>query len=985
MASDTVAWFEFLLNPTLLESHLNQANPEPSPIGLIIQFIYNSIKRTDGGNSEVETMDVSTQESNKKKNALSVLALKTAAHLNWNLEIFEQKLPLHMQDALLVALLHETLEDMSSPTTHGTLDTGPLLPYQLFSVALYHRYALRALVQTKLPAKPIKVSNVPIPGQQDPTQESREVQEGILSVLERGGEVSVRILEQLLGAGEVRAPVLATFTVHTHQSSVISHNWDRCKSVADEQFKCQIHCDLGAYHFLQERYEDAFSHFSEACKLLPEIGSHPEYCQVNESKLRGYYKSCASLCGRSTPPEQRSLYDRFLYSASNGYQDLVKVLSDDNVAFEIPSYLRKNLELELEAKPEKAPQGLLLQVQTLNTIRNVLEGELWNSSYPISLSQAGKPGVQFLIQALVAKFSKLNSTHKERIRMFLLTVNLASNIREVLVPAIKVCPPLKALISQQELLTMWPQYEESRVSLIKKSPEASMTDPNNLNDIIWDLIHSYNPEVLKSAVMHYKSTVPPRPDIPKKEIPELNVKWEMPIPIYNTLMKLPQTPQRELVFLYIAKAVELTQAKSFQSALDLLEETMIHAAKLPGRETGRLCKLLTWMLLMSKIQHCLYDLPCVDNSVMSELTNEARQCLSAHSGRDGIAPWTGVNNWCILLLLNAGEWNSLLGGVSLPSHLYLLALVKPLAATAHALREKHTNKGVWYDLWDVVVGILVNSMQHKRSSSGQSTPIERHHDSVVMSRSAFLDFLENIREPSCLSIIISLLGHVLNILTQEPNSEVHIDHLAMWPLLVSDTVHIETVKDTLTWVVNHATRLYPTATHTSTALCTSWHLSKADLAYMSDQYYSALAGYLTAVFVATDFLRNDTGVDQSVLNDSIIRRMVRCCMNLNCYTQAAILCQFLESIDYSTALRCLQERNSVDAMDAYYSCLWDVSLIEFIINMHQKRGEIQRRDKALTMMGLLEVNSNNNDEIQREAAKVRKHRFLRAMAKQYLC
>ncbi|KAG7154198.1 Integrator complex subunit 8-like [Homarus americanus] len=691
------------------------------------------------------------------------------------------RLPLHMQDALLVALLHETLEDMSSPTTHGTLDTGPLLPYQLFSVALYHRYALRALVQTKLPAKPIKVSNVPIPGQQDPTQESREVQEGILSVLERGGEVSVRILEQLLGAGEVRAPVLATFTVHTHQSSVISHNWDRCKSVADEQFKCQ---------------------------------------------------------------------------------DLVKVLSDDNVAFEIPSYLRKNLELELEAKPEKAPQGLLLQVQTLNTIRNVLEGELWNSSYPISLSQAGKPGVQFLIQALVAKFSKLNSTHKERIRMFLLTVNLASNIREVLVPAIKVCPPLKALISQQELLTMWPQYEESRVSLIKKSPEASMTDPNNLNDIIWDLIHSYNPE------------------------------WEMPIPIYNTLMKLPQTPQRELVFLYIAKAVELTQAKVY--------------------------------------------------SVMSELTNEARQCLSAHSGRDGIAPWTGVNN-------------CLLGGVSLPSHLYLLALVKPLAATAHALREKHTNKGVWYDLWDVVVGILVNSMQHKRSSSGQSTPIERHHDSVVMSRSAFLDFLENIREPSCLSIIISLLGHVLNILTQEPNSEVHIDHLAMWPLL------------------------------TSTALCTSWHLSKADLAYMSDQYYSALAGYLTAVFVATDFLRNDTGVDQSVLNDSIIRRMVRCCMNLNCYTQAAILCQFLESIDYSTALRCLQERNSVDAMDAYYSCLWDVSLIEFIINMHQKRGEIQRRDKALTMMGLLEVNSNNNDEIQREAAKVRKHRFLRAMAKQYLC
>ncbi|XP_045613669.1 integrator complex subunit 8 isoform X2 [Procambarus clarkii] len=984
MASDIVAWFEFLLNPTLLESHLNQTNPEPSAIGLIIQFIYNSIKRTDGGNNEVETMDVSTQESNnKKKNALSVLALKTAAHLNWNLEIFEQKLPLHMQDALLIALLHETLEEMSSPTTHGTLDTGPLLPYQLFSVALYHRYALRALVRTKLPAKPIKVSNVPIPGQQDPTHESREVQEGILSVLERGGDVSVRILEQLLGAGEVRAPVLPTFTVHTHHTTVISHAWERCKSVADEQFKCQIHYDLGAYHFLQERYEDAYSHFSEACKLLPELGSHPDYCQVNEGKLRGYYKSCASLCSQSTPLEQRSLYDRFLHSSCSGFQDLIKILSEDNVALEIPSYLRKNLELELQAKPEKAPPGFLLQVQTLNTVRNVLEGDLWNSNYPAALAQGGKPGVQFLIQVLAAKFSRFTSSHKERIRLFFITVNLTSSIKEVLVPAIRICPPLKALFSQEELLAMWPQYEEGRACSNKTSPDATVTDPNNLNDIIWDLIHSYSPQVLKSAVMHYKNVMPPRLDVNKKEIPELNVKWEIPIPIYNTLMKLPQTSQRELVFLYIAKAVELAQAKSFQSALDLLDEACSNSSKLAGRDTARLSKLLMWMVLMTKIQHCLHELPCVDNSVMSDLTNEARKCLSAHNGRDGIAPWTGVNNWCILLLLNAGEWSSLLGGVSLPSHLYLLVLVKPLAATARALREKLTNKTVWYELWDIVVGVLGNSVQHKRSSSGQSTAVERHHDSVIMSRSAFLDFLENIREPSCLSIIISLLGHVLNLLNQEPSNEVHIDHLAMWPS-TDVTLPKETVRETLVWVVDHATRLYPTATHTSAALCTSWHLSRADLSYMSDQYHSALAGYLTAVFVATDFLRNDNGGDQSVLTDSIIRRMIRCCMNLNCYTQAAILCQFLESIDYSTALRCLQERNSVDAMDAYYCCLWDVSLIEFIINMHQKRGEIQRRDKALKMMGLLEVNSNNNDEIQREAAKVRKHRFLRAMAKQYL-
>ena len=82
----------------------------------------------------------------------------------------------------------------------------------------------------------------------------------------------------------------------------------------------QIHYDLGAYHFLQERYEDGYSHFAEAYKLMSELGPQSEYCQVNIDKLKGYYNSCASLCGRSTPLEKRSLYDRFLYSVGNGYQ-----------------------------------------------------------------------------------------------------------------------------------------------------------------------------------------------------------------------------------------------------------------------------------------------------------------------------------------------------------------------------------------------------------------------------------------------------------------------------------------------------------------------------------------------------------------------------------------------------------------------------------------------------------------------------------------
>lgn len=50
----------------------------------------------------------------------------------------------------------------------------------------------------------------------------------------------------------------------------------------------------------------------------------------------------------------------------------------------------------------------------------------------------------------------------------------------------------------------------------------------------------------------------------------LFLQWEMPIPIYNTLMKLPASPPRDLVYIYIAKAVELNQAKVWMALFSKL-------------------------------------------------------------------------------------------------------------------------------------------------------------------------------------------------------------------------------------------------------------------------------------------------------------------------------------------------------------------------------------------------------------------------------
>ena len=51
------------------------------------------------------------------------------------------------------------------------------------------------------------------------------------------------------------------------------------------------------------------------------------------------------------------------------------------------------------------------------------------------------------------------------------------------------------------------------------------------------------------------------------------------------------------------------------------------------------------------------------------------------------------------------------------------------------------------------------------------------------------------------------------------------------------------------------------------------------------------------------------------------------------YIQVAVLCQFLDDGDYSAAFKALQEKNTYDAMDSYYVCIWDISILEYLVRI----------------------------------------------------
>ena len=135
--------------------------------------------------------------------------------------------------------------------------------------------------------------------------------------------------------------------------------------------------------------------------------------------------------------------------------------------------------------------------------------------------------------------------------------------------------------------------------------------------------------------------------------------------------------------------------------------------------------------------------------------------------------------------------------------------------------------------------------------------------------------------------------------------------------------------------------------------------------------------YLEFVALHSRFF-SDT-IRPGVLNDQVLKRMIACCVQGRKFTyvrrlfslrqlistvinsiyfrgrfQAGILCQYLEDVDkYHRAFQCLQDRGCCDASDQLYHMVWDVTILEFLINLHSRRGEEVKMLQAVSINACL--------------------------------
>ncbi|MBN3284361.1 INT8 protein, partial [Polyodon spathula] len=355
------SWFEFLLDDSLLESHLQKFSPDPMPVQLITQFLEQASKPSVNEQNQVQP-----PADNRRNRTLKLLALKVAAHLKWNLDVLEKGLSIAVLNMLVNELL--CVSKVPPGVKHVDLDLSTLPPTTAMAVLLYNRWAIRTTVQSSFPIKQAK----PGPHQMNMlnhVQQEKELTENILKVLKEQADDFIMVLEGVLG-------IKKDFYVHTMRTLDLlaaepctANGETECSTaglrISADELHCQVRYDLGTVFFQQgctnpPCYEKAREHFLKTRELLSKLGDGAVHCRIDEKRLAGYCQACGVLTGLSDASDMQSTPMTQIHSfiRSGNYKGLIEIFLEDNLALSLPNHFRQSVLREFF---QKAEQGNLCQ------------------------------------------------------------------------------------------------------------------------------------------------------------------------------------------------------------------------------------------------------------------------------------------------------------------------------------------------------------------------------------------------------------------------------------------------------------------------------------------------------------------------------------------------------------------------------------------------------------------------------------------------
>ncbi|KAM8712151.1 hypothetical protein ACLKA7_012644 [Drosophila subpalustris] len=992
LAAETVLWFEFLLDPHKITQHLQCKNPEPSAVELIMQFIsmtpdtaiastvvtpgsdlQNITGASVGANATTPAASAALSvppmarqaeiglQLTRKQLALKILELKVATWLRWDLDVLEKSLPVVMQLGLLRDLCTISYGRAVSIPFASDFDfrispSGNERAAR-FALTIYHRTLLRLqlIKDSALKAvRPLLFQTV----------------DQLQQFLETPTQPSIEYLEQLcLSAGSKPFHVFHYDSFVTLQCDNLStaQNYDMMHLITPHELRAQLQFELAHYYLHTKQYllarESAAACNNNLQSLPP--GATLYFCHIRSTELEGLLQACGISA------QQKTLLERFHQSLLNNYSDIVSILRLDNRAREIPLVSRRNVELDIEGAIStgllKETRQLLLQVAALNVVRTVFEWGNIFGSVEYFEKYRDLDYMPPIVEAMQDAVPHCSQREQAALKHFIIDCILyqqqqqqQEQCRQLLLTAREM-----GIFSNEELLDLDEQLVQASLPVLSNSL-ATLSDwichskltRVDVAALERQLITCTNANSVRILLVKLCGTAPGKP------LWAINSSWDVPQPLKTLIMAMPVSFLQDFSYVLLGKARELATRGNYIDAVSMLSVLKSETQRQElGGSAQIMCKLITWEILHIQITQCLEEWHQKPLD-LTALGGRCKQCLGALQAGDSMIPRMDILESCAIMLLNLTDFPPLL---YLDKRSQLMELPLAFAATFTEMEKMKGPKKACRDAWELMLSMFLNVPKRATSTGAGSG-----------ASSSLQTFLQRVRHQSVFGLAISMLGKMHNILKDDPNHDLSCEYMQLWPTSITNpnSYSLRSVSETLQWLLSEALSHYPQTI--------SWLKMKGDLELAIGNNESAMRCYVNALVTGTDYCTMP--LQRNVADDYMIRKMIRCAANLGCHTQATVLCQFLEEIDYGIVFKNLSEKSSnfTDAMDAYYTCIWDTTLLEFIVNLHLKRGEHSRKLEAISMMGTLELNANNNEEIKRESAMVRKSRFIRALAKQYL-
>uniref|UniRef100_A0A8C2Q9K0 Integrator complex subunit 8 n=1 Tax=Cyprinus carpio TaxID=7962 RepID=A0A8C2Q9K0_CYPCA len=941
------SWFEFLLDPSLLEQHLRGLHPDPSPVQLIVQFLEQASKPSVNEQNQVQP-----PADNRRNRTLKLMALKVAAHLTWDLNLLEKGLTI----PVLNMLLNEFLCVSSVPpgVKHVDLDLSTLPPTTAMAVLIYNRWAIRTIVLSSFPEKQTK----PGPHQLNMmslVQQEKELTENILSVLREQATDSITVLEGALN-------IKKDFYIHTLRTLDLlaadpsTANGETESSTAGlrisaDHLHCQVHYDLGGIYFQQgcsdpSVYEKAKEHFR---KYMLSLYTHlHDQCCIDQSRLAGYWSACKTLTETSDPGEsQHTPYGQIsCFMRNHDYGALIEAFIRDNVTLSLPHSFRHSIQLELLHKLQQGDRALEEVCHKLcvcNAVRDALEGGVLGVSFHQLLIKPSKNTISFLLEVCTRSLDKEHRSETSKRKMAIFIKTVCNRLEDVSLAFMVSSHKLfMELLQDEEKKILMEQMRKSSATVnLSAKPLPSFYDipasaSVNISQLEQQLILSLDPRHIRQILIELHGMA-------ERPFWRVNSKWEVPVDYVNVILAIKDNLTRDLVYILMAKGLHCISIKDFAHARQLFTACL----ELVTEFSPKLRQVMLNELLLMEVRG--HEAGAAEGNMERpppDLVSRVRGYLEMRIHDLPLRQIVGEE--CVVFMLNwrENEYLTLQVPQSLVNSNPYIKLGQLIASTCKELPGPKESRRTAKELWEVVVQICSVSSQHKRSSDGRVSLLKQRESSMGILINLQYDF--GLQEPLVLTTLISLFVRLHNIVR----------------VCAISSVDVEAVVVTLKELVNYALSLNPNNQ--------SWLCTQADIYFVTNQYSAAMHYYLQAGTVCSDYFTKPVPPD--VYTDQVLKRMIKCCSLLNCHTQCTA--SFV-------MLLCALCRWLHDSMDSFYDYIWDVTILEYLTYIHHKRGESDKRQVAIKAIGQTELNSSNPEEVLQLAAQKRKKKFLQALAKLY--